>query len=69
MLWLVAPDGPKLVQAPVVAVEAMQAEGKFNPYTAEGPSGCRSIVASRARPGMSMHCAAARRHVEFACMS
>ena len=36
VLWVAAADGHGLVQDTVVAVEAVQAEGMFNPYTNEG---------------------------------
>ena len=39
MLWVAALDNPELAQAPAVAVEAVQAEGRYNPYTGEGLSG------------------------------
>ena len=38
VVWLVAANGTGLVQDNVVAVEAVLAEGMFNPYTAEGAS-------------------------------
>ncbi len=69
MLWLAARDSRQLVQTPVAAVEDVQAEGKFNPYTDEGPSGCRFFMAGRARAGMIMRCAAARRGRYVARMS
>lgn len=36
-MWLPAPGGSELVQAAVTAVETVQAEGMFNPYTNAGP--------------------------------
>ena len=38
VIWLAAPGGLSLVKDTVVAVEAVQAEGMFNPYTDEGAS-------------------------------
>ena len=36
MVWLAAPGESRLLQETVVAVEAVRAEGMFNPYTVEG---------------------------------
>ena len=37
VVWLAPPGGSQLVQDIVTAVETVQAEGMFNPYTNEGP--------------------------------
>ncbi len=36
-MWITTPDSAELVQDTVVAIEALEAEGLFNPFTNAGP--------------------------------
>ncbi len=44
MLWVTAPDAPALVQDIVVAIDRVDAAGRFNPYINEGAHQRRAIV-------------------------
>ena len=35
-MWITTPDSAELAQDTVVAIEALEAEGLFNPFTDEG---------------------------------
>ena len=62
-MWITTPDNVELVQDTVVAIEALEAEGLFNPFTDQGESmfamrmqSCLRVVSERCAVASAHRC-------------